>query len=41
VKTQGVSKMNKSGVVDFQARLQGLIGQPEEPNKERNFRFLA
>jgi len=30
-----------SGGVDFKARLQGLYGQPEEPNTERNFKLLA
>jgi len=29
------------GVVDFQARLQGLYGKPEEPNMERNFMLLS
>jgi len=41
VKTQVVSESNNGGVVDFQARLQGLYGQPEEPDKERNFMLLA
>jgi len=29
------------GAASFQARLQGLYGQPEEPDKERNFMILA
>jgi len=33
--------MSNGGVVDFQARLQGLYGQPEEPNKEPNLMLLA
>jgi len=29
------------GVADFKTRLQGLYGQPEEPDKEWNFMILA
>jgi len=36
----GVLSKN-GGVADFQARLQGLYDQPEEPDKERNFMLLA
>jgi len=36
----GVLSKN-GGVADFQAGLQGLYGQPEEPNKEQDFMILA
>jgi len=38
----GTGVLSKNGgVADFQARLQGLYGQLEEPDKERNFMILA
>jgi len=37
--TKAVSETG--GVADFQTRLQGLYGQPEKPDKKRNFSILA